>query len=97
MITYLEREDPSKNSRRFYALQVTQTIFGSWALIRIWGRIGHQGGTRLESWFDREHKARDAAIKIQRTPWLQVCGLIHFTRTSVTKTAHLLSELFISH
>jgi len=67
MITYLERVDPSKNSYRFYALQVTQTLFGSWALIRQWGRIGHQGGTKLESWFDREHEARDAAMKIQKT------------------------------
>ena len=67
MMTYLERENPSKNIHRFYALQVTQTIFGSWALIRIWGRIGHQGGTRLESWFDREHEAQHAAMKIQKT------------------------------
>ena len=67
MITYLEYGDPSKNSYRFYALQVTQTIFGSWALIRIWGRIGCQGGTRLESWFDREHKAQNAAMKIKKT------------------------------
>ena len=66
MMTYLEREDPSKNSHRFYAPQVTETIFGSWALIRIWGRIGHQGGTRLESWFDTQEEAIVASQTIRK-------------------------------
>lgn len=65
-MTYLEREDPSKNIHRFYALQVTQTLFGPWALIRILGRIGYQGGTRRELWFDTEKEATTASQTIQK-------------------------------
>ena len=57
MMTYLERIDSSKNMRRFYILQITQTIFGSWPRVRIWGGIGNQGGTRRESWHAAQAEA----------------------------------------
>lgn len=53
---YLEKRDPDKNMQRFYAMHVTQTIFGDWALIREWGRIGSPGTVR-ENWFDTEEEA----------------------------------------
>nr|WP_305910372.1 WGR domain-containing protein [Methylomarinum sp. Ch1-1]MDP4523128.1 WGR domain-containing protein [Methylomarinum sp. Ch1-1] len=52
---YLEKRDPDRNMQRFYAMHVTQTIFGDWALIREWGRIGSPGTIR-ENWFDTKKK-----------------------------------------
>ena len=56
---YLERREPARNIQRFYAITVTRTLFGSWALVREWGRIG-QGGTVRETWFETEGAARAA-------------------------------------
>lgn len=39
--------DPATNKRRFYALSIQRTLFGEWALVREWGRIG--GGSRRRS------------------------------------------------
>jgi predicted DNA-binding WGR domain protein len=39
----LIRTDPSRNMHRFYALQLTATLFGEWAVIAEWGRIGSAG------------------------------------------------------
>ena len=30
----LERREPARNRQRFYAITVTRTLFGSWALMR---------------------------------------------------------------
>ena len=40
---------------------MTRTLFGSWAMVREWGRIG-QPGTVRETWFATEAEA-DAAGK----------------------------------
>jgi len=40
----LFRTDPKVNMARFYKLDVQPTLFGEWAVISEWGRIG-QGGT----------------------------------------------------
>ncbi|MEM8579604.1 MAG: WGR domain-containing protein [Pseudomonadota bacterium] len=40
--------DPANNKRRFYALSVQQTLFGEWALVREWGRIGVSGRLRSD-------------------------------------------------
>lgn len=66
MMTYLERVDSTKNIHRFYGLLVTQTIFGQWALVRIWGRIGHQGGTKREMWFATQAEAEAAGLTIRQ-------------------------------
>jgi predicted DNA-binding WGR domain protein len=39
----LTRSDPGRNMHRFYALQLTATLFGEWALMAEWGRIGSAG------------------------------------------------------
>lgn len=44
MRAYLERIDPEAGMARFYAVMVAPTLFGQWAVVREWGRIG-QGGT----------------------------------------------------
>lgn len=56
---YLEKRIPMLNQQRFYTLQVMPTLFGSWAMVRAWGRIGHPGTVR-EMWFATKAEA-DAA------------------------------------
>lgn len=55
----LERREPARNIQRFYAILVTPTLFGSWAVVREWGRIG-QPGTVRETWFETEEEASAA-------------------------------------
>lgn len=47
----LERRDPAANMARFYAVRIERTLFGHWAVIRQWGRLGTKGSSRA-SWFD---------------------------------------------
>lgn len=61
---YLEKRKSNQNMQRFYAMHVVQTIFGEWALIREWGRIG-SGGTVREQWFDTEEEAIAAGNRLQ--------------------------------
>lgn len=61
---YLERKDPDKNMNRFYKVVVTETLFGEWALIREWGRIGSAGTVR-EEWFASTELACHAVGKLR--------------------------------
>ena len=57
MILRLEKVDPARKQRRYYALSVCPTLFGEWSVLREWGRLGHQGGRiMLDS-----HPSEDAA------------------------------------
>ena len=49
----LERRVAARNQQRFYTIRVVKTLFGSWAMVREWGRIG-QPGTVRETWFETE-------------------------------------------
>ena len=40
---HLRRIDPDRNMARFYTMSVQPTLFGEWALLREWGRIGSAG------------------------------------------------------
>ena len=42
----LQRVDRSRNMHRFYALRIERTLFGGFALVREWGRIGCGGRLR---------------------------------------------------
>ena len=55
-VLYLEKRILARNQKRFYTITVTPTLFGSWALVREWGRIG-QPGTVREAWFETEGAA----------------------------------------
>jgi len=46
---YLTRRDPSRNLARFYRLLIAPTVFGDWALIREWGRIGSGGQAKADA------------------------------------------------
>lgn len=43
---YLTRTDVEQNMSRFYKIDVQPTLFGEWAVIREWGRIGREGTVR---------------------------------------------------
>jgi predicted DNA-binding WGR domain protein len=49
----LERHNPEQNMARFYRMTLAPTLFGEWALIWEWGRLGSPGTVR-ETWFDSE-------------------------------------------
>jgi len=55
----LHRRDPTRNMRRFYRTYVTATLFGEWAVVCEWGRIGH-GGT-VRRWIYRDPQEADTA------------------------------------
>ena len=40
---HLTRTDPARNMARFYTMALQPTLFGEWALLREWGRIGSAG------------------------------------------------------
>ena len=55
---HLTRTDPARNMARFYTMALQPTLFGEWALLREWGRIGSAG--RLVSC--RSASEREAAL-----------------------------------
>jgi predicted DNA-binding WGR domain protein len=40
---YLERIDAARGMARFYAIRIAPTLFGDWAIVYHWGRIGTAG------------------------------------------------------
>jgi len=62
---YLEKRIPALNQKRFYTITVTPTLFGPWALVREWGRIGPPGTVR-ETGFASEHAAVTASPSLRR-------------------------------
>lgn len=59
---YFERIDAAEGMSRYYRLSIAQTLFGEWALIREWGRIGRKGQAR-EHWFGSVDDARTMLVK----------------------------------
>ncbi|WP_084674073.1 WGR domain-containing protein [Methylobacterium sp. WSM2598] len=57
---HLIRIDPDKNMARFYRIDVQPNLFGQFAAVRQWGRIGTEGRV-TETWHDSEKAADDAA------------------------------------
>lgn len=64
---YLRREDAARNMARFYVMAVQATLFGEWALVREWGRMGQPGRTlsvpypspaEAQAALDRLHQAK---------------------------------------
>jgi predicted DNA-binding WGR domain protein len=56
----LVRKQPDLNMARFYLIQVVPGLFGDWAVLREWGRIGRPGTVRKE-WYPDEIEARKAS------------------------------------
>lgn len=55
---HLRRVDPARNMARFYSLEISPSLFGEFALVRRWGRIGHQGRQIIELYTDRGSAVR---------------------------------------
>lgn len=62
----LTRSDSHFNMARFYLITVEQTLFGDWALIRRWGRIGSFGRHCADYFQTCEEAERAGAIWHQR-------------------------------
>lgn len=65
MLVYLRKINPQENQYRFYSLHITPTLFGEWALVREWGRIGSGGRVRSD-WFDTEKEAVQALENVEK-------------------------------
>lgn len=65
MQLHLEQHRADKNRLRFYALEVGQDLFGTWVVIRRWGRIG-QSERRVGESFSSESAATKLARDILR-------------------------------
>lgn len=62
---YIERTEPAKNMARFYAMQISRTLFGEACLTRTWGRIGRRGQSKMH-YFESEHEAVDQFLDLTR-------------------------------
>lgn len=61
---YLEKIRPEANERRFYALEVSEDLFGSWILTRTYGRIGSKGAQRHRTSYRCPAEASHALARI---------------------------------
>lgn len=59
----LEKRVSEKNQRRFYLLDLQPTLFGEWSVIREWGRIGHPGTVRIDSFATEAEAAAELSRK----------------------------------
>lgn len=67
MIIRLEKIIPDKNQWRYYILSLQPTLFGDWALIREWGRIGDRGGQGATDFFATQAEALTALEALRKT------------------------------
>ncbi|MDL2403823.1 WGR domain-containing protein [Rhizobium mayense] len=62
---YVERTDATKNMARYYAMEISATLFGDACLIRTWGRIGQRGQCKIHL-FECEKEAVDLFLQLTR-------------------------------
>jgi predicted DNA-binding WGR domain protein len=62
---YIERTEPAKKMARYYAMEISGTLFGEACLTRTWGRIGRRGQSKMEH-FESEHEAVDLFLDLMR-------------------------------
>lgn len=62
---YLTRVDDAKNMARYYRMSLQPTLFGEWAVVREWGRIGRGGQVRTSP-HPSESEAALAMAAIER-------------------------------
>jgi len=55
---YIERTDVTRNMARYYALEISTTLFGDTCLTRRWGRIGFGGQTMAHHFADESDAVR---------------------------------------
>ncbi|WP_425964264.1 WGR domain-containing protein [Rhizobium nepotum] len=62
---YIERTDASMNMARYYAMDISETLFGETRLTRRWGRIGVHGQSKAHI-FQREEEAVQLFLDLVR-------------------------------
>lgn len=62
---YVERTEASKNMARYYAMEISGTLFGEACLTRTWGRIGARGQSKMHL-FENESDAVDLFLELMR-------------------------------
>lgn len=62
---YVERTDATRNMARYYAMEISITLFGEACLTRSWGRIGKRGQS-MRHHFEREEEAVDLFLDLLR-------------------------------
>jgi predicted DNA-binding WGR domain protein len=65
-MVYLTKIDASRNMARFYALDLQPTLFGEWALVKEWGRIGRAGQSRSVVYAGQEAAATALERELER-------------------------------
>ena len=60
----LRRTDAERNMHRFYALGLMPTLFGEWALIAEWGRIGSPGRVQRSTYADEVSAMKALASRL---------------------------------
>ena len=66
MMIHLTKIDPAKDQARFYSLDLQPTLFGEWALIRRWGRIGTEGRGRSRFYLARPEAEAAMSSELRR-------------------------------
>jgi predicted DNA-binding WGR domain protein len=64
-MAYLQKIVPEANQKRFYAMTAIPTLFGEWAVMREWGRIGSPGTARTD-FHEDQGQAVSALAEIAR-------------------------------
>ena len=59
---YLTKIEPAQNMARFFVLDIQPTLFGDWAFVKEWGRIGRRGQSR-SALFARKPEAEAALAR----------------------------------
>ena len=77
----LEKINLEKRQRRFYVMNVAQTLFGEWCLIREWGRIGSLGGQRMVDYVTSKEDAEAALNKLSEQKCRRGYGLCENPRS----------------
>ncbi|MCB1052507.1 MAG: WGR domain-containing protein [Acidobacteria bacterium] len=65
MTVVMQSIDPDRNRHREYGMEIQPTLFGEYALIRWWHRIG-QKPQKMEQWFDSMADALEAQDQVIR-------------------------------
>jgi predicted DNA-binding WGR domain protein len=65
-VVYLTKIDAACNMARFYSLDLQPTLFGEWALVKHWGRIGRGGQSRSNLFEKREGAAAALERELRR-------------------------------
>lgn len=68
--------DPERNRYRSYHLRLTRDLFGNWAIIRTWGRIGKYRREQVD-YFRTVDEAMEHATRLGRRRLLHGYELRH--------------------